>query len=36
MPKIKSIKTSLENSLKYGDLPSEMPSADLPTFRQVI
>jgi hypothetical protein len=36
MPKSKSRKTRLENSLKYGGLPSEMPSADLPTFRQVI
>ncbi|XP_065670929.1 uncharacterized protein LOC136089134 [Hydra vulgaris] len=36
MPKSKSRKTRLENSLKYGGLPLEMPSADLPTFRQVI
>ena len=36
MPKSKTIKTRLENSLKYGGLPSEMSSADLPTLLQVI
>ena len=36
MHKSKFIKTRLENSLKYGGLPSEMPSANLPTFCQVI
>ena len=36
MAKSKLIKTRLENSLKYGGLPFEMHSADLPTFYQVI
>ena len=34
MPKSKSKKTRMKNSLKYGGQPSEMPSADPPTFRQ--